>query len=293
MLAIATGNSAVSKFNVPPPSVHAADSIWSTEMSGAYMWDASIRGVGQFMFVDSTVGGVFVILGIMISSRIGGLAAWLGATVGAFTVFYIVSVPIGLRHLVRKGLFGYCAAGCCASIAGKVFYEPSCMGVMVGSFGAVLAVVFQVMIMSDFGYLYHLPVLTWPFITTTWIIMLTKSKWLVPIMSDSASITHPIMRFIGIDSFFLTLKHPRDPLYGNINDDDGHFSVKNSPNKSPSSDASNGNRSHEMANMNNDSNIAGMGFSSLSQEADLNPFHTPPPLSADANALGNNDHNEL
>ena len=219
---------------------------------------------------------------------------------GAFTAFYVVSVPVALRHLVRKGLFGYCAAGCCASISGKVFYEPSCMGVMVGVFGAVLAVVFQVMLMS--GYLYHLPVLTWPFITTTWIIMLTKSKWLVPITSDSTTITNPVMRFIGIDSFFFFLKHTRAPLYDNINDDGrSQISVKNSPNmphqsngtgttKSPSSHASDGHRLYEMSLR--DSNKTGMGFNSLSQEAD-DPSHTAtPPSGTGSNALGNN-HNDL
>lgn len=216
LMAIATGNSAVSSFSTPAPSIEPIDSSWSTDMSWGYAWDLSIRGVGQFMFVDSTEGGALVILGIMISSRIGGLAAWLGGTVGGLTAFYIVAVPkLTLRHLVRKGIFGYCSAGCCASLAGKVFFEPSYMGVIVGICGAVLAVLFQVAFMSFFGHIYHLPVLTWPFITATWVLIITRSQWLVPIFSTSHTIRHPVLRFIGIHNYFFTLILPPKPLAEN------------------------------------------------------------------------------
>jgi urea transporter len=208
LMAISTKNSAVSSFPPsppPPPAEFANDSKWATSMSPSYLADMSIRGVGQFMFADTTEGGVLVILGIMVASRIGGLAAWLGGTVGGLTAFYVVNVPMNLRHLVRKGIFGYCSAGCCASLAGKVFFEPSYMGVVVGISGAVLACIFQVAFMSFFNYLYSLPVLTWPFITSTWVVIMTRSKWLVPIVSNSRTISDPFLRFIGIDKYFFSL----------------------------------------------------------------------------------------
>ncbi len=76
---------------------------------------------------------VSFVSGIMIASRIGGLAAWLGGFIGGISALYIVTVPMSLRRNVRIGLFGYNSAGCCASLAGKVFFEPSYMGVVVGT----------------------------------------------------------------------------------------------------------------------------------------------------------------
>ena len=51
--------------------VHPDSSIW--KFSFMFMIEASIKGAGQFMFVDTTLGGVFVILGIAVASRRGNL----------------------------------------------------------------------------------------------------------------------------------------------------------------------------------------------------------------------------
>ena len=150
------------------------------DLNWAFMWDASVRGVGQFMFSDTTPGGILVILGIAISSRVGALAAWGGATVAAITAVQLLAVSSANRVDVRNGLYGYNSAGTCASLAGGIFFDPSLSGAVFGIIGAALAVLILGMFKALLGTLFGLPVLTFPFIVSTWIMLLTQSKLLVP-----------------------------------------------------------------------------------------------------------------
>ena len=68
LLGIASGNIQVIR---PAVSSSTSSSANDTEMSFMYMFEASVKGVGQFMFVDTAVGGALVIVGIAISSRKG------------------------------------------------------------------------------------------------------------------------------------------------------------------------------------------------------------------------------
>jgi urea transporter len=145
-----------------------------TDMSFMFVVDASIRGVGQFMFADTTIGSAFVIAGIAIASRQGAFAATLGATVGWIVTLYILKVNDVIA--IRSGLFGYNCAGTCASLAGGVFYSKfDLQTVVVGIVGACLCCLLNVGIV---GALSPLPCLTFPFITTTWIILVTRTKHL-------------------------------------------------------------------------------------------------------------------
>ena len=145
-----------------------------TDMSFMFVIDASIRGVGQFMFADTTIGSAFVIAGIAIASRQGAFAATLGATVGWIVTLYILKVKNVIA--IRSGLFGYNCAGTCASLAGGVFYSKfDLQTVVVGIVGACLCCLLNVGIV---GALSPLPCLTFPFITTTWIILVTRTKHL-------------------------------------------------------------------------------------------------------------------
>lgn len=151
-----------------------------TDFSASFLWDASVRGVGQFMFADTTAGSILIILGIGVASRMGAMAAWGGAAVAAITAVFLLAVPISGRIDVRNGLFGYNSAGTCASLAGGVIFDPTVSGCVFGVFGAAFAVLLQTMFKALLGHQFGLPVLTFPFITSTWLMLLTKSKLLVP-----------------------------------------------------------------------------------------------------------------
>lgn len=146
------------------------------KMSSQFLLEATVKGVGQFMFVDTLVGGGLVILGIGISSRSGALAAWTGAFVACLTCYYLLQVPESSLMAVRTGLFGYNSAGACASIAGGVFFRIGPKTAIFGVFAAATAVLLLMAFRSFFGELWGLPVLTFPFITSTWVIILTEAS---------------------------------------------------------------------------------------------------------------------
>ena len=75
---------------------------------------------------------------------------------------------------IHTGLLGYNSAGACTALAGGIFYKTSDSAVVLGIIGAMLAVLLNVGISGMLG---GLPVLTFPFITATWLIMLSRTKW--------------------------------------------------------------------------------------------------------------------
>lgn len=172
LLSIKGGTSTVARFHETASS---SDSNNWTEMSFLFIWDASFRGVGQFMFVSSTYGGALVILGICISSPRAAAAAWCGSLIGCLGAYYIIQVPSTYRTAVRNGLYGYNSAGVCAAIAGGVFYIPSYQSQVLGGFGALLAVLVMTSLQTIFM---PLPILTFPFIITASTIMMARSKYL-------------------------------------------------------------------------------------------------------------------
>lgn len=165
-----------------PPTLH-VDS-WN-EMSVQYAVDASLRGVGQFMFADTTVGSALVILGIVIASRKGALIAVIGAITGWVMARYVLHASA--EDNIRAGLYGYNCAGTCSALSGGIFYKTSDGALLVGIVGAVLA---SLLTFGFSGLLGGLPVLTFPFIVSTWIIMLSRTKWL----TEADQIFRPLMR---------------------------------------------------------------------------------------------------
>lgn len=175
LLSVSTDHASVTSLSSASNKTYSDD---YTKMSVNYFVDASIRGVGQFMFVDTTVGGVLVIIGIAVASRIGAFAAWTGSSIACLTAYYLLQVPDLIN--VRNGLYGYNSSGCVASLSGSVFFYSNLSNYLGGSLiGGSLAVLILTTFQSILGTLWGLPVLTFPFITTTWIIMMTRSSLFV------------------------------------------------------------------------------------------------------------------
>lgn len=152
-----------------------------TEESFAFFYESSIRGVGQFMFISTTLGGWMVVLGIAIQSRLSALASVLGAFVACISARYVFVVPPASLVTVHQGIYGYSAAGTCCAIGGGVFYYGTAPALVLGMLGAMFSVFNQLaveaLLKTD-----HMPLpsLTIPFVMTTWLIMLTRSVWLEP-----------------------------------------------------------------------------------------------------------------
>lgn len=160
-----------------------------TDMTAVFLLDALFRGVGQFCFVDTTLGGFFVVLGIALASRPSARIALLGSIVGALTARYIFEVPPSARAAIQQGIYGYNSMGCAVAIGGDVFFASTWGAMLVAVCAAVLSVLFQLGMQSilDTDSL-RLPVLTMPFVAATWLIMLTRSPWLVPILSGDVDL---------------------------------------------------------------------------------------------------------
>ena len=164
-----------------------------TQMSITFVLESVILGVSQFMFVDTLVGGFFVLTGILIASRYGFCAAMLGSLLACLFSYFVFQAS-GPEELIniRMGLYGYNSAGTCAALAGHVFFEPTLGGLMVAAVGSVLCVLILLAFQGILGATWGLPVLTFPFICTTYLMLLTRTRWLVPIGT-----TAPPKPFVG------------------------------------------------------------------------------------------------
>jgi urea transporter len=159
-----------------------------TAWSFMFVYEASVRGVGQFMFVDTTLGGWMVITGIGVCSRYGAFSSLLGGFVGCITSRCILQVTPYHLSAVRNGLYGYNAAGTLCSFAGSIFYHSSVNAWAIAVLAAGFTTFFQVAVE---GVLYgdgmQFPSLTIPFVLSTWFIMLSRSAWLDPLAGDGES----------------------------------------------------------------------------------------------------------
>lgn len=157
------------------PEYPAAD---FTKMSIGFVLDATFRGVGQFMFANTTGGSFLVIMGIFIASPISCAMAIVGSVIGWFTSYYVLSLPSSAIPGIRNGLYGYNSMGVCVVMAGEVFFTVNPGAVLMGMYSAGLAAFFTIGIK---GMLDGISYLTMPFIVTSWCILLLKSDFLVPL----------------------------------------------------------------------------------------------------------------
>ena len=191
ILSLARGNSNVATltWQVPSTAITPTETDWA-DMSISFAIDAIFRGVGQFCFVDTTLGGGFVLLGIAICSRRAGYMALMGSITSMIMCYYVVVVPNAAHTVVRNGIYGYNSVGTCVAIGGDIFYKSGgtgifCANTMVAVLAAALTVLMQLAIQSILNTdQLALPVLTFPFVLTASMVMLSRSEWLVPIVGE-------------------------------------------------------------------------------------------------------------
>lgn len=102
LLLLAANNHAITlNLRTSTPSPLADNYGYIHNIDILYLIDTGLRGVGQFMNVDTTIGSAFVVAGIAISSRTGACVAVYGALVGFIMSFYILHVPLDELYNVR------------------------------------------------------------------------------------------------------------------------------------------------------------------------------------------------
>jgi len=120
-------------------------------------------GVGQVMFLDDTVTGIILFIGILAGSRILALYAMMGTALG-FAVSIVCSLPTGAMNL---GLFGFNGVLCGIALADRDWRQAywAMIAIIVSTF--MVYATLKVGIIS----------LTSPFVITTWGILLIKHRF--------------------------------------------------------------------------------------------------------------------
>lgn len=124
-----------------------------------------LRGVGQVIFLENTLSGALLLVGLCCTSLGMGLCALLGTAISTLTAL-ACRLP---APDIRRGLYGF--NGTLVGIAVAVFFELNVMAFLCLSLGAAATVEVGRLL----GRLRVLPILTAPFILVTWELLLLPS----------------------------------------------------------------------------------------------------------------------
>lgn len=124
--------------------------------------EAVLTGVGQVVFAQSWLAGLVILVGLFVAGWRVGLAGLIGSLLGTLTGWAAGATPAELS----VGLAGY--SPCLTAIAlAVVFLRPGRTAWLLACVGAVATVGVQHLLL-----LTPIPVYTWPFIVTTWLMLL-------------------------------------------------------------------------------------------------------------------------
>lgn len=126
------------------------------------------NGVAQVFFQGNVITGVLFIVGLLISSRVACISAFLGSLIGL-----LVAWGMGAAEpAIHSGAFGFNAA-LTAIALGSVFFVPNVASMIYGLFAVITTtVMFAAMsaALEPFG----MPVLTSPFVLVVWFFVLAS-----------------------------------------------------------------------------------------------------------------------
>ncbi len=117
-------------------------------------------GFGQVMFQSSIVTGIIFLIGILISSRISAIYAFIGSFVGMLTAV-LFSFPLNLTNI---GIFGFNGVLCGIAFADK---KRSSL------FFAIVSIILSVLIIYNMIN-FNLIALTAPFVFATWVTLILR-----------------------------------------------------------------------------------------------------------------------
>ncbi|WP_454229518.1 urea transporter [Propioniciclava flava] len=128
---------------------------------------AVLTGVSQVVLVESWLGGLLMLAGLFVANWRVGVAGLVGSLLGTLTA---LMASAGAATLTA-GLAGY--SPCLTAIGlACVFLRPGPLAWVLAAVGAVATVGVQALLA-----LTPVPVYTWPFILTTWAMLLICRRW--------------------------------------------------------------------------------------------------------------------
>lgn len=137
------------------PSAEFLSPVWFADLP----W-GGFKGLGQVMFQNSAMSGLFFMVGILVYSRAKGLWGLAGSMFASAFALLVLHQP---EEQVALGLFGYNA-----SLTALALLERNVFLVLLGC-------VLTTLLMLLFGAV-GIPALTAPFVIATWIVAAFKQK---------------------------------------------------------------------------------------------------------------------
>ena len=137
---------------------------WERELDGPLDWYGLLRGIGQVFFLDEILPAIFFLIAIFIASMRYGIYAIIGSAIGWLTALFLG----GEISLINLGLYNYNAVLTMIAVT-SVLEVKHKNAWITGIFASILSV--QITASLDtFLLQYGLPVLTMPFVLSTWLI---------------------------------------------------------------------------------------------------------------------------
>ncbi len=136
-------------------------------LSWAACWQGLAKGLGEVMFQDNAVTGLFFLAALLVNSPAACLWGLAGSALGLLTGLVLGADSASLT----LGLYGYSAVLTGIALGSGVFF-PKTVG---NSFYTLLAIVFTAIAQGAITVMLApvgMPPLTWPFIVVTWVFLL-------------------------------------------------------------------------------------------------------------------------
>lgn len=132
--------------------------------------EAWLKGPAQVFLINNAISGVFVVLGLLVSSAWAALFALIGSAVAL-----ALSLGLGASLAsVDAGLYGFSPVLTAVGL-GCVFYTPSWRVTLFALLGTVFTVIVQGAMDAAIAPM-GIPTFTAPFVFVTWLFLLPKAK---------------------------------------------------------------------------------------------------------------------
>ncbi|MBU8880704.1 urea transporter [Bacillus sp. FJAT-29790] len=153
-------------FKLSPELAPLILSEWSIDTAGTLEWtNGFFRSFAQVFFQEDVLSGILILIGVFWAGWRFGLYAVLGAVVAILTTLSLG----GEISLINWGLYGYNAILTIIAV-GMIFDAESRFAPLTGIIAAAISVIITASLdtwLLPFG----LPVLTMPFVLTTWLFL--------------------------------------------------------------------------------------------------------------------------
>jgi urea transporter len=149
--------------NQPESEVHTSAPKRPSSMK---LWVSPLTGVGQIMFQDSSITGLFFLLGIAVASPITALGGLVGAIIGTLCAL----VFRFNRKDIEDGLYGFNASLVGLAILFRFQPSPSVFGLIL--IGSIAATLLTYLMRTRIPF----PTYTAPFIIVTWVVYFIASQ---------------------------------------------------------------------------------------------------------------------